>query len=178
MRCTDVDKKHTVNGEYGFAQAPWRLESQRRYGLDAIMVHGGRPVRVRSYEDDEAVGRGQSAHIVARGVALLIWPDVLVCRREALQNWMLPDDIESCRTVRCILPQRPILRKALTRWHRRRLLTLSFASHCAIISIAFVYALLPLPMDGLKWRSVVVPDGALFQADGSVPTGANENAST
>jgi len=178
MRCTDVDKKHTVNGEYGFAQATWRLESQRRYGSDAIMVHGGRPVRVRSYEHHEVVGRGQFARIVAHGVALLIWPDALVCRREALQNWMLPGGIEWCRTVRCILPQGPILRKALTRWHRRRLLTLSFASHCSAVSIAFVCALLPLPTDGSTWRSVVVPDGARFQADGSVPTGANENAST
>lgn len=121
MRCTDVDKKHTVNGEYGFAQATWRLESQRRYGSDAIIVHGGRPVRVRSYEHDEAVGRGQFARVVAHGVTLLTRPDVLAYCHEALQNWMLPGDIESCRTVRCILPQRPILRKALTRWHRKRL---------------------------------------------------------
>lgn len=55
--------------------------------------------------------------------------------------------------------------------------TFSFASRCSTVSIAFVYAPLPLPADGSKWRSVVVLDGARFQADGSVPTGANKNAS-
>ncbi|WP_126855201.1 phenylacetate--CoA ligase family protein [Candidatus Cryosericum septentrionale] len=38
--------------------------------------------------------------------------------------------------------------------------TRSFVSRCPAVSIAFVYAALPLPTDGSKWRSVVVLDSA------------------
>ena len=41
--------------------------------------------------------------------------------------------------------------------------TLSFVSRCSTVSIAFVYAPLPLPTDGSKWRSVVVLDSARHQ---------------
>lgn len=39
-------------------------------------------------------------------------------------------------------------------------LTQSFVSRCPAVSISFVYAPLPLPTDGSKWRSVVVLDSA------------------
>lgn len=39
-------------------------------------------------------------------------------------------------------------------------LTRSFVSRCPVVSIAFAYAPLPLPVDGSKWRSVVVLDSA------------------
>ena len=38
--------------------------------------------------------------------------------------------------------------------------TRSFVSRCPTVSITFVYAPLPLPADGSKWRSVVVLDSA------------------
>ena len=42
-------------------------------------------------------------------------------------------------------------------------LTKSFVSRCPAVSISFVYAPLPLPTDGSKWRSVVVLDSARQQ---------------
>jgi len=38
--------------------------------------------------------------------------------------------------------------------------TRSFVSRCPAVSISFVYAPLPLPADGSKWRSVIVLDSA------------------
>lgn len=49
-------------------------------------------------------------------------------------------------------------------------ITLAFVSRCPTVSVEFVYAPLPLPMDGSKWRSVVVLDSVRSQADGSIPT--------
>jgi phenylacetate-CoA ligase len=43
-------------------------------------------------------------------------------------------------------------------------ITRSFVARCPAVSITFVYAALPLPTDGSKWRSVVVLDSVRSQA--------------